>query len=106
MNKEELERRKKVLLDTIQEERRSYRMLISTLQGFENADADCYQITMHSQWVESDEMFAIPSEKIHGAFPMVIRGEMAASLVKMAIAALKEDIDYNEGLINELYHAE
>lgn len=102
MDKSITEKEKQRLKDVIKEETRSYHMLASTLQGFNRSEVDCCQIAISAQWIEYGEVLAIPSEKIHGARPIVIRGETAIRLVKRAIDGLENDIDYHQKQLNEM----
>lgn len=93
---------KQRLKDVIKEETRSYHMLVSTLQGFNQSKVNCCNLAMNTQWIENDEVFAVPSEKIHGARPIVIRGKAAVEIVKKAINLLEINIDYHQNLLNAI----
>lgn len=102
MDKETLDKEKKRLSDIIKDETRSYHMLASTLHGFNQAEVDCCQIAISSQWIEYGEVLAIPSEKIHGARPIVIRGQTAIALVKRTIDLLENSIDFHQRILKEI----
>lgn len=80
----------------IAEEERSLRLLHHTFDGFIHAEVDCRNMIISTQWIENDEVFAIPSEKIHGAKPIVLRGEVAHKIVMKAIDLLEGSIRFHK----------
>lgn len=84
------------LNDIIVEEKRSLRMLAHTLDGFTHAEVDGCNMAISTQWIKNDEVFAVPSEKIHGARPIVLRGETAKGIVMKAIDLLENSIKFHE----------
>lgn len=102
MDKALLEKEKQRLADIVAEEKRSYHLLALTLDGYCHAEVDCRNIAITSQWIENDEVFSVPTEKVHGLQPITLRGEVATKIVMKALDLLENDIRFHEKQLKEL----
>lgn len=84
------------LTDLVEEEKRSYRLLSQTLSGYIRAEVDCRNMAISTQWLNGDEVFAIPSGKVHDTRPIVLSGEVATGVLMKAIDLLHNQIKFHE----------